>query len=190
VQSFTLSTGRRSLAPRRAVDETQARAGARATAGNRFGAAVAVADGSCLSGGWVVGSPGTDVGSAKDAGAFSLVAPPGSACTSIRFTQRSLSQHDESGDRFGATLSTLGRTRPDERQSVSQLVLVGAPREDAGDGTKDAGSVTSFWRAEQKDEHGRPVLTPMLQYFSYSGGNRTGARYGSVLPDTDPRTAR
>ena len=190
VQSFTLDARRRSLAPASSVDETQAHAGARATAGHRFGAAVAVADGSCLSGGWAVGAPGTDVGSRKDAGSFSLVAPPGSSCTSTRFTQGSLSQHDESGDRFGATLSTLGRTRPDAQTPVSQLLLVGSPGEDSADGTKDVGSVTSFWRFEQPDDPGPPVLLPSYQYFSGSGGDRAKAAYGTVLPDAHPRAVR
>lgn len=190
VSSFMLSTGNQSLTPGIAIDETHGRAGTRTTAGNRFGAAVAVDDGSCLSGGWIIGAPGSDVGSRKDAGAFSTAAPPNTSCSSTRFTQRSLSQHDETGDRFGATLSTLGATRPDEQPAVSQLVLVGAPGEDASNGAKDVGSVTSFWRSEQKDEHELPVLTPLFQYFSYSGGNRPNVRYGTVLPDADPQAER
>ena len=190
VQPFTLDPRSRALTPGSAVDETQARAGTRATPGNRFGAAVAVADGSCLSGGWAVGAPGADAGSRKDAGAFSLVAPTGSSCASTRFTQGSLSQHDESGDRFGATLSTLGRTRPGEQTPVSQLLLVGAPGEDSASGTKDVGSVTSFWRLEQPDDPGPRVLLPSFQYFSASGGDRAKAAYGTVLPDAHPRAVR
>ncbi|SDU91073.1 hypothetical protein SAMN04488544_1836 [Microlunatus sagamiharensis] len=190
VQSFTLDARRGALAPGSSVDETQARAGVRATAGHRFGAAVAVADGSCLSGGWAVGAPGTDVGSRKDAGAFSLVAPTGSSCTSTRFTQGSLSQHDESGDRFGATLSSLGRTRPDEQTPVSQLLLVGAPGEDSSGGVRDVGSVTSFWRLEQPDDPGPAVLLPSFQYFSASDGDRARTAYGTVLPDAHPRAVR
>lgn len=190
VQSFTLAPGSRSLVPGLAMDETHARIpGSRTAAGNRFGAAVAVHDGSCLSGGWIVGAPGTDAGGKKDAGAFSTVAPPDTSCRSTRFTQRSLSQHDETGDRFGATLSTLGEPKPDAPME-SQLVLIGAPGEDASNGTKDVGSVTSFWRSEQKDEQGRPVLTPMYQYFSYSDETRADLAYGTVLPDADPRIDR
>jgi len=185
-QSFTLEARDRSLVPASAVDETKARAGTRATAGNRFGAAVAVADGSCLSGGWAVGAPGTDVGSRRDTGSFSLVAPPGSPCTSTRFTQRSLSQHDESGDRFGATLSTLGRTRPGDQTPASQLLLVGSPGEDSSGGTKDVGSLTSFWRLEQQDDPGPPVLLPSFQHWG-PAEDRAGAAYGTVLPDAHPR---
>ncbi|WP_204912449.1 FG-GAP repeat protein [Microlunatus spumicola] len=186
VQTFALDPVQRALIPRSAVDETHADAATRNTAGDRFGAAVAVDDGTCLGGGWLVGAPGRNAGKKADSGAFFSVRVPGSSCTSVRYTQRDLSQHDEKGDRFGSAIALLGRPAPDlDPVPVSQTVLVGTPGEDSASGVSNSGSVTSWALAEQRDEDGRPALAPFYQFFSASGAATRSLAFGSVLPDAD-----
>jgi FG-GAP repeat protein len=138
-------------------------------AGDRFGASL---------GFWygprrfalVVGVPGEDVGSAKDAGALITFESPAAALPTARLTEADVSGgHVEVGDHFGTTVAS-GPTQEssDPPGASGSRLVVGIPGEDVR-GAGDAGAV-AFGDS----------LGP-LRAVTLSAGERAGLGYGRVL---------
>jgi len=118
--------------------------------GDQFGAAVAAAelltmdDEDHVQSGMnalLVGAPGEDIGSVKDAGSVTLIGDTFDGLQSEGFLQNSWStrQQVEAGDRFGASLLLATANQPEVDSGTGNTVLeteasltVGAPGEDIG----------------------------------------------------------
>lgn len=148
-------------------------------AGDRFGAAVhqgwveiLVDDDPVAKSVYVVGAPGENVGSVKDAGAITVIAP--GVKPAYGLTQGSgLPGKAEKGDQVGAALGDL----PGEYHGPyygGDGIIVGAPGEDVGT-TVDSGLVMSARGLLPKAKFGWTSTTN-------AGAIVAGARYGWTLP--------
>ena len=103
--------------------------------GDRFGAAVGFAPGPCAGAFFfaalMIGAPGENLGGANDAGAVTMLEPENSADIGnlIREGSGGIPDQLEAGDRFGASIATVGVE-----------VAIGAPGEDVG-AASDGGAV-------------------------------------------------
>jgi hypothetical protein len=144
----------------------------RVEAGDRFGAAVAAAELACPD--WttgVVGAPGEDVGSIRNAGSVTLLPEPHTGgtrtCRKVFRQGHGLPGQPEAGDQLGAAVGVVQHDLHGAGETYDQL-QVGVPGEDIGS-IKDAGRVITN---TGKQAHG----------VGYRGGDRTGMRFGSILP--------
>ncbi len=136
--------------------------------GDRFGAAVTLSiDNDRI----VVGAPGEDVGTAKDAGAISVLSLcddcPGGADIYATFDQNSAGVPGSvrAGSQFGATLS--------ERPGTTGGYVVGAPREPVS-GRVGAGAVIVM------PPKGIPAQELHQDSPGVPGGAETGDRFGTI----------
>ncbi len=118
--------------PHRAFNQESSGVPGSAEAGDGFGSSLAAGDiGS--SGILVMGAPGEDIGSEKDAGSVTVAYPDGSY-NAVSQGASGAEGSAEAGDRFGEAVL-----------SIAYAVFVGAPGEDLGS-VKDAGLVQTFLR--------------------------------------------
>ncbi|HST81480.1 MAG TPA: FG-GAP repeat protein [Kineosporiaceae bacterium] len=168
------------LCPSKAFTQNSPRIPGKAEAGDRFGAALS--EGIYRRESYrcsiypsvAIGSPGEDLGKAKNAGSVTTFMLPAFAttddmrgCPPLMFTQgHGLQGTAETGDHVGAALGTaLGKQSDDSNQR--DRILVGVPGEDVGT-IKDAGRVMLG-------------VGPSSSNHAALGGDVAGQRYGSVL---------
>ena len=117
----------------------------------------------------VVGTPGEDVGAARDAGTVTLVPSRDMNCAARVVRQGSgLPGAVEAGDRFGHAVGTIIGNPEDENRQLD-AVLAGAPGENVG-AVSDAGVVVT---APTEGWHSRSLTAV--------GGPAAAERYGSVF---------
>jgi hypothetical protein len=180
VQSYLLQGGQ--LSAWSGITQDSAGIPGTVEAGDRFGAAVVAGGGQACLDGWMIGSPGEDVGTVKDAGSVTFLPSPPQTCPkAVALTQGKggLGGAVEAGDEVGATLGLLPETvDPQASERSGQTYLIGAPGEDVGT-VQDAGTVTL--RQLTLDSS----ITPVISSFTYSAGAKAGLHYGAVLPLVD-----
>ncbi|TDB90962.1 FG-GAP repeat protein [Actinomadura sp. 7K534] len=138
-------------------------------AGDRFGASLAAGDFDKPTA--VIGVPGEDVGTEKDAGMVHIVEDPQAAIESAGIGQDSagISGASEAGDRFGASVSAAWHP------ALPVRVAVGVPGEDIGDAS-DAGMVTVLgYDGRQVSE----VLAVHQGVAGVPGANESGDGFGT-----------
>jgi hypothetical protein len=164
------------LLPGRALTQDSAGVPGSAEAGDRFGSAVAerlsTADYPAL----LVGSPGEDLGTVKDAGSVATeYSCEADDCGWRLFTQgNGLAGSAEAGDALGSAFGVrqVYRTEGTSMLHETPFPLIGAPGEDLGS-AKDAGAAYTLRTTEQGGVDRVSV--------SFSGGRPPGLRFGSVF---------
>ena len=170
------------LGPSRLLTQDTAGIPGKAEAGDAFGFSLAhntrnalpVADQDLIA----IGSPGEDVGSAKDAGSVTVLKNSGIKLVNrLTFTQNSagIAGTVEAGDRFGASLGFRDR----------RTMIIGVPGEDVG-AVVDAGSAQILRIGKSNISAPYPSLTENSP--GTPGLVQTGSRFGSTvtgLPATD-----
>jgi len=175
VQNFTLSKAGNHLIPAASLTQDSKGIPGIAEAGDKFGAALSYGTYNCHEV-WsvAIGSPGEDLGKARDAGSVTLVPRPdssGSGCPAVLLNQdHGLPGTAETGDAVGQTLGTQSDS-PDLEEDAVDGLLIGAPGEDVGTAKsgRDVGRVTRW------SSLGAP------QTFGFQGGDRPSQQYGAVL---------
>jgi len=154
-------------------------------AGDRFGAAVLVAENVCFNDALqaVVGAPGEDVtvnGSPKvDAGTAAVfTVSTGDFCARAVDQNTVLSGVPEAGDHLGATLA-LGQHSENDPDAADRA-FIGVPKEARGS-VEGAGIVQSTATGSGADSTGIIVDEARLSSVGYSGGALAGTTYGAVI---------
>ncbi|MDN3357550.1 hypothetical protein [Actinomadura sp. DC4] len=142
-----------------------------------FGSAVDVSGSSAVIHALVVGSPGTDVGAASDAGQVTYVPATGQAVALTQDTA-GVPGTAESGDRFGAAV-TLGSLH-----GADSAVAAGAPGEAIGT-LANAGSVTAITGLSDVTVTGYAISQDSD---GIAGAAEAGDRFGASLSWTRPST--
>jgi hypothetical protein len=169
-----------------------------AEAGDRFGAAVSAGP---YSYGLIIGAPGEDVGTVKEAGLVQTFVHGETLATVLpwkAFSQNSAGVPGtaEAGDRFGAAV-TSGFFQPTSSIGGKSLyAVVGSPGEDVGT-IKDAGAVTVIHHRYHGSDGGDGPEQPTRSLRQGNGlpgtaetGDATGASLGWLGEDNGTRTER
>jgi hypothetical protein len=164
------------LTPLRSLSQNSAGVPGTAEAGDQFGAALSTGYYRCKDAYQLaVGSPGEDVGKAKNAGTVTVLTVKGwsdSTCVSKLLSQGGgkglLGGAVETGDGVGSSLGSVNGN-PDPTNRLDTLV-VGAPGEDIGK-TKNTGR-TTIWSGHSKG---------FAVSFGYQGGDFSNLGYGKVF---------
>ena len=146
-------------------------------AGDRFGTAVALAVGLTI----VVGAPGEDIGTARDAGAVVTITGSGA---STFFSQQAADMPgvSEAGDHFGAAVEEIRDTDGDGFR-----IAIGVPGEDLR-GIRDAGTVNLLVARSRTDRFRAQPWDLNQSSLGVPGVPEAGDHFGTVLSTQDNPT--
>lgn len=164
------------------------RAAGTAEPGDELGASISVTIDRYGTGEWLIGVPGEDLGTTRDAGmvAYANGGAGGDEGSQPVLTEKYLTQNStgiagtpEAGDRFGSSVAV----GPLRKGTLTPQVIVGAEGESVGE-RSTAGALS----ANETDEHLVPTSTPGLAWSQdnsdIAGGAEPDDRFGAAMSTT------